>query len=1227
MADIVGTAEAETLTGSDADDMIQGLEGSDHIYGGGGNDDLFGGGGNDVIYGLSGEEQHLCLYGGEGDDEIFGLVSTRYEQVYDSDSQTYIDIAYGGHLTLEGGAGNDSISASAIGGEIVLSAGDGDDWVALSGSQSHITQAVIDLGAGNDSIQFSAADDLRITTGTGRDVIRVLDWTPALPSRAVITDFTAGNNGDVIDLTQLVSGFSQNGYNGNPFGDGRIQLQQDGVDTLILVDLDGAAGAGPAALYLRLQNVAPGSLTAANFHPPFPMDGSPVPPVVLNGTAADDRLNGGYGNDVIAGGEGDDTLMGDGGDDSLSGEEGDDWLEGQAGNDTLYGGTGNDTLMDEGGSNVLLGGAGNDWLGFNGTSAQPGSQSISGGSGNDTLNVSGVGFDMLLEGGEGDDSIYAQVASYDRADGDGPPEVIGGAATILGGAGNDSIDLHQIGPKLVQIDAGSGDDRVMLSAGAATITLGSGRDQLRLGGMGVLATITDFTAGLGGDRLDLGFLLEAAGYPETSVQQAFGSGIFALVQADGDTLLRYDPYGGGAYTVAVLRDVSAAALMPQNFLPVPRLLLEGSNGADHLEGSFGDDSLLGLGGNDTLNGYDGDDALYGGAGDDLLEGGNGNDTLIGGSGSDTLFGGAGDDWIEVASAGAVPSGAPVILTTGTGMDWVILHTEPGAAGVIITDFTTGPGGDVIDLLPVLEALYGGSWTNQNPFTSGHLRLVHAGADSRLVLDWDGAGGSPLTQVLATFRNTTAASFTAASFLQGLTPIVAPNQAPVLTAPLADVTRTEDAGPLIVQVPVNAFTDPDLTAVQLSATLANGAALPGWLVFDAATGRFSGTPPAHFNGTLVIRVTGSDGLASVSDQFDLRITPVNDAPTGRVTITGTAREDQTLIASSAMLADADGLGAFSYQWLRGGLAISGATGSGYRLGQGDVGKAISVRVSYVDGGGTRETVISAATAAVANVNDPGTGRPVVSGAASYGSTLTANTSALRDEDGLGSFSYQWLRNGAVIAGAIAASYRLVEADVGQSHAVRISYTDGWGTRETVVSATTSKVLLLPLNGTSSNNTLTGSALADRISGLSGNDRLFGGKGNDTVDGGAGRDLLDGGLGHDSLLGGAGNDTLLGQAGNDRLNGGAGNDTLTGGAGMDQFIFTAGDDQITDFNKGEKDRLHLSHDLWSGKMTAKQVVKAFGEVVKGGVMLEFANGDSITVKGIANLDALASQIDII
>ena len=96
--------------------------------------------------------------------------------------------------------------------------------------------------------------------------------------------------------------------------------------------------------------------------------------------------------------------------------------------------------------------------------------------------------------------------------------------------------------------------------------------------------------------------------------------------------------------------------------------------------------------------------------------------------------------------------------------------------------------------------------------------------------------------------------------------------------------------------------------------------------------------------------------------------VDDAPTGLPVIAGVAVEDGMLTVDTSAIADADGLGAFSIQWRRDGAAIAGATGTSYSPGDADVGARISVTVGYVDGHGTAQTLTSAPTAAVANVDD-------------------------------------------------------------------------------------------------------------------------------------------------------------------------------------------------------------------------------------------------------------------
>jgi hypothetical protein len=217
--------------------------------------------------------------------------------------------------------------------------------------------------------------------------------------------------------------------------------------------------------------------------------------------------------------------------------------------------------------------------------------------------------------------------------------------------------------------------------------------------------------------------------------------------------------------------------------------------------------------------------------------------------------------------------------------------------------------------------------------------------------------------------------------------------------------------------------------------------------------------ADVDTQLSVRVRYTDAfgtLETVTSAQTAAVQNVNDAPTGLPLITGTATENQTLTANVSALADIDGIGTISYQWLRNGASISGATASTYTTSDPDVGSEISLRISYTDGHGTVETVTSATTAAIQNINDTPVGLPVIQGTIRENQTLTANTSAINDADGLGTFSYQWLRNGANITGATAATYTTGDADVGSRLSVRVSYIDDQGTAESLTSAETASV---------------------------------------------------------------------------------------------------------------------------------------------------------------------------
>ena len=116
------------------------------------------------------------------------------------------------------------------------------------------------------------------------------------------------------------------------------------------------------------------------------------------------------------------------------------------------------------------------------------------------------------------------------------------------------------------------------------------------------------------------------------------------------------------------------------------------------------------------------------------------------------------------------------------------------------------------------------------------------------------------------------------------------------------------------------------------------------------------------GGVAIRRSTATGLIINSEN--------NNPATGAPTVSGTAEAGQTLTASTAGIADADGLDdpGYEYQWIANdGTAdadIQDATGETYEVTDADVGKTIKVRVSFTDDADNEETLTSAATAAVA-----------------------------------------------------------------------------------------------------------------------------------------------------------------------------------------------------------------------------------------------------------------------
>ncbi|MFZ6818630.1 DUF4347 domain-containing protein [Undibacterium sp. Ji22W] len=230
------------------------------------------------------------------------------------------------------------------------------------------------------------------------------------------------------------------------------------------------------------------------------------------------------------------------------------------------------------------------------------------------------------------------------------------------------------------------------------------------------------------------------------------------------------------------------------------------------------------------------------------------------------------------------------------------------------------------------------------------------------------------------------------------------------------------------------------------------------VQDITGGHVSFTPAANAFGNgyanFGFKVSDGDSLSNAAT-WTINVTPVNDAPTGSVTITGNLNVGQVLTANST-ISDQDGMGPITYTWRSGGSLIRGVTEATLTLRSIDLGKTITVNASYTDQQMNIENVASAATGVVTDNNHVPTGTVNFTGINRQGETLTA-TNTLADVDGMGAVGYQWRANGVNIEGANDPTLTLGQAQVGKYISVTAIYLDLLGNTERVNSGSSPAVI--------------------------------------------------------------------------------------------------------------------------------------------------------------------------
>ncbi len=185
-------------------------------------------------------------------------------------------------------------------------------------------------------------------------------------------------------------------------------------------------------------------------------------------------------------------------------------------------------------------------------------------------------------------------------------------------------------------------------------------------------------------------------------------------------------------------------------------------------------------------------------------------------------------------------------------------------------------------------------------------------------------------------------------------VIAPNTAPVANTDYAVIN--EDTPSYINVLGNDTDIDGDALLLDLYGAPRHG-------TFSNINNQVRYVPFSNFNGADSFSYRVRDGSTiSAPAVVYVTVNSVNDLPTGSVAISGVLSVGQTLTASHT-LADVEGLGSVSYQWYRNGAGIAGAIGTSYLLNNNDAGATLTVTASYRDGGGTMESVTSAATAVI------------------------------------------------------------------------------------------------------------------------------------------------------------------------------------------------------------------------------------------------------------------------
>lgn len=1150
-----GSAGADFLDGSGGNDLLRGLDGDDRLFGGYGNDQLEGGLGADTLEGGFGDD---ILLGGQGNDTLFDYNSGS-DQLFGGDGDDSLEVGRtarepGGTIVLDGGAGNDTLMfgmwpffrGSAKADHVTFIGGDGNDTIRAEGALT----VDVDAGAGADMVDVAIDGTANfITLGSGADTLSLGAEATKQIVAVVVRDFEAGNSGDRLDIQDYLE-YALTGWNGqsNPFEGGYLQRIQRGADTVLQIDVDGAAGPAVMTDLVIFQNIAANTLTTFN----------------LGGYAT---FTGTESNDLLEGDSGNNTLRGFGGNDTLIGNDGNDYLDGGAGDDVMMGGSGSDiyivtdagdqvieissdpvwSSVDEvrtslavyampdyverlvgtsstgqiltASGGVVLGGTGNDdisvgaWGSGNGGA---GDDLVKGGAGDNTL-VGGAGSDFLY-GYDGNDSLIAgsemspQIGN-DYLDGGAGDDYLRGSIgndILIGGTGNDRLYDDQSGAD--QFDGGDGDDALSLTrysngpapSGTVSLVGGAGNDTISLV-IGNASTVT-IDGGSGNDEVSFSIFAGTA-----TVTLGAGADVISFssympqVNPNGRiTVTDFDLGAGGdslAWTAFLQAWLTGWDQAVNPFLSGHiRLGQNGTSTVLQLDRDGGGDSFttfLTFQNTSAANftaaqlGFtpQGPIATVGGDSNDTMAGTAAGDLLDGGAGNDTIAGGAGADTIS----------------GGDGSDTLFSADRYAPFGYPYSIYYLN--NPTLDTGAEADTLYGGAGTDY--LFAGFNDTVDGGAaEDVLYLSLLGAGSG----VTLDFRQAVVANGTGTiRGIEGVGWLQGSNYADDITL---SVTGSYAPGAVVYAMGGNDRVIADYRTTQI----------------------FGGDGDDFLDGRISQYLQQIDGGAD----NDTIYTNANSSTVAY----GGSGNDTIYSHGETHGGSGNDLIILSQTYYRGGVYGDEGDDEIRASANGNLisGGAGADRLVGSDGA---DTLVSGdfAPGSQAAGDDIGLERDVLTGGG--GDDLLAIGWG-DDADGGSGIDTLQLSFGGAGAGVVFDAAQVIGAG---------PFSLGGGTIQNIERI--GQVL-----GSSFDDTIdmTASSGAATVNGGDGSDSILGGSGNDMLRGGEGDDRIEGGSGTDVLQGDSGQDWLIGGSGGDTITGGTGHDTLWGGDGDDLFDGSDGDDVI-------------------------------------------------------------------